>query len=122
MVPDSSLSVDTVAGPREEFVGKSVGVPLEARLNGDEAFVEVLSDRSSVPHRRNEYAGDEREQCQAKTQGNEPRHVSLRHRYPRSDLFHPSAIEADGRRVRSGHGAWIARLLSVAALSTSRMS
>ncbi|AMY11851.1 hypothetical protein LuPra_05116 [Luteitalea pratensis] len=31
MVPDRSLSVDTVAGPREEFVGKSVGVGRAAR-------------------------------------------------------------------------------------------
>jgi hypothetical protein len=46
---------------REEFIRKSIGLPLEPDLNSIEAFVEVPPQRSGVPHRGDEYSADERE-------------------------------------------------------------
>ena len=67
VLPFSPGSLQTVVAPREKFIGNSVGVALEPSLHGPEALVEVVPDRASVPHRRNEHADDERDQRQAET-------------------------------------------------------
>jgi hypothetical protein len=62
---------------REQFVRNSIGLLLEPGLGGIKALVKVPPQRSGVPHRCNEYRGDEREQGQEEAQGDEPGHVAL---------------------------------------------
>ena len=72
---------------RKKFVGDRIGLPFEPGLSRIEALVQVPPQRPGVPDSCHEHAGDDRNQSKAEAKRDEPRHLALRHRRPRSRSF-----------------------------------